>query len=49
MIQRITPTEAQAEPWFVIWTESRAAKKVEQRIATLGLSPWLPVVKERHR
>jgi transcription antitermination factor NusG len=33
----------------VIWTESRAEKKVEARIAALGLSPWLPTVKERHR
>lgn len=35
--------------WFVIWTQSRAEKKVEQRIAALGLSPWLPVVTERRR
>jgi transcription antitermination factor NusG len=33
----------------VIWTESRAEKKVEGRIAALGLSPWLPTVKERRR
>lgn len=41
--------EAQPDSWFVIWTESRAEKKVEARIAALGLSPWLPTVKERHR
>jgi transcriptional antiterminator NusG len=41
--------DAQADSWFVIWTESRAEKKVEQRIAALGLSPWLPTVKERRR
>lgn len=35
--------------WFVIWTESRAEKKVESRIAALGLSPWLPTVTQRHR
>ena len=40
---------AYADAWFVIWTESRAEKKVEKRIAALGLSPWLPTVKERHR
>lgn len=40
---------AYADSWFVIWTESRAEKKVEKRIAALGLSPWLPTVKERHR
>ena len=35
--------------WFVIWTESRAEKKVEKRMAALGLNPWLPIVKESHR
>lgn len=41
--------EAQTDSWFVIWTESRAEKKVEARIAALGLSAWLPTVTERHR
>ena len=41
--------KAQLDSWFVIWTESRAEKKVEARIAALGLTPWLPTVKERHR
>jgi transcriptional antiterminator NusG len=49
MIQRANDSEAQADPWFVIWAESRAEKKVEKRMAALGLSPWLPLVKERHR
>ena len=49
MIQRSDTPEAKTGPWFVIWAESRAEKKVEKRIATLGLSPWLPIVKERHR
>jgi transcriptional antiterminator NusG len=49
MIQRADNPETQTGPWFVIWAESRAEKKVEKRIAALGLSPWLPVVKERHR
>jgi transcriptional antiterminator RfaH len=35
--------------WFVVWTESRAEKKVESRIAALGLEPWLPTVTERRR
>ncbi len=43
-----TPTESSGG-WFVIWTESRAEKKVEQRFAALGLSPWLPIIKERRR
>ena len=49
MIHSASSQEAQPDSWFVIWTESRAEKKVEARIAALGLSPWLPTVKERHR
>ena len=49
MIQRDATSEVQTGPWFVIWAESRAEKKVEKRIAALGLSAWLPIVKERHR
>jgi len=49
MIRSASSHEAQPDSWFVIWTESRAEKKVEARIAALGLSPWLPTVKERHR
>jgi hypothetical protein len=49
MIQRIDNPEPPTGPWFVIWAESRAEKRVEQRIAALGLAPWLPIVKERHR
>jgi len=41
--------EEEPDSWFVIWTASRAEKKVEARIAALGLTPWLPTVKERHR
>lgn len=35
--------------WFVIWTRSRAEKSVRARIEALGLTAWLPTVKERHR
>src|SRR5260370_23175333 len=49
MIQRVDSAEAQNGPWFVIWAESRAEKKVEKRLGAMGLSPWLPVVKERNR
>jgi transcription antitermination factor NusG len=38
-----------AEGWFVVWTESRAEKRVESRIAAKGLEPWLPKVTERHK
>lgn len=49
MIRHIDTPEVLTNPWFVIWTESRAEKRVEQRIGAMGLSPWLPMVKERHR
>jgi transcriptional antiterminator NusG len=49
MIQRADTHEDRAGPWFVIWAESRAEKRVEKRMEALGLSPWLPIVKERHR
>ena len=49
MTQSSKSQNIQRDSWFVIWTESRAEKKVEGRIAALGLSPWLPTVKERHR
>jgi transcription antitermination factor NusG len=49
MMDSVSSNKAQADSWFVIWTESRAEKKVEARLAALGLSPWLPAVKVRHR
>jgi transcription antitermination factor NusG len=49
MDQYANTHDACPDSWFVIWTESRAEKKVEARIAALGLSPWLPTVTERHR
>lgn len=41
--------EALSDSWFVVWTESRAEKKVEGRLAAMGLSPWLPTITERRR
>jgi transcription antitermination factor NusG len=49
MSETQTISETENSPWFVIWAGSRAEKKVEQRLQALGMSPWLPVVKERHR
>lgn len=49
MSQCAEASDAQAGRWFVVWAESRAEKKVEKRLAALGLVPWLPVVTERHR
>lgn len=49
MIDSICPQDDPSPSWVVIWSESRAEKKVERRIAALGLSPWLPTIRERHR
>ena len=49
MVDSASTHEARPDSWFLIWTESRAEKKVEARIAAMGLSPWLPTVTERHR
>lgn len=49
MITGDNPTEAQPRRWFVIWAESRAEKQVAKRAAALGLDPWLPTIRERHR
>jgi transcription antitermination factor NusG len=49
MSQSADTIENQSGSWFVIWAESRAEKKVAQRMIDLGLSAWLPIVKERHR
>lgn len=35
--------------WLVVWTESRAEKKVASRMAALGLEVWVPTVTERRR
>ena len=49
MNQSASSHKPQTDSWFVIWTESRAEKKVEARIAALGLSAWLPTIRERRR
>jgi transcription antitermination factor NusG len=49
MIDSVSSTEAAAGSWLVIWTESRAEKKVASRIAAQGIESWLPTVTERHR
>lgn len=35
--------------WLVVWTESRAEKKVLSRIAAKGMDAWLPTIRERRR
>lgn len=41
--------DAPPDSWIVVWTESRAEKKVEGRLAAMGLSSWLPTITERRR
>ena len=45
----IESATAESEGWFVVWTESRAEKQVESRIAAKGIEPWLPKVIERRK
>jgi len=49
MLLAADPTALPSQPWFVVWTHARAEKRVAQRIASLGLPTWLPIVRERHR
>jgi transcription termination/antitermination protein NusG len=42
-------SDQSATGWFVIWTESRAEKKVASRIEAQGMESWMPTVTERHR
>lgn len=49
MTEYADPFETPRGLWCVVWTESRAEKKVAERIATMGLSSWLPTVTERRR
>lgn len=43
------PTAVTNGGWWVVWTASRAEKRVASRIASLGIEAWLPTVTERHR
>lgn len=42
-------TVATVAPWYVVWSEARAEKKVAERLAAKGFQVWLPTVTERHR
>jgi transcriptional antiterminator RfaH len=44
-----TSVDGRSSGWLVLWTESRAEKKVASRVAAQGIEPWLPTVTERHR
>ncbi|CAN5349374.1 UpxY family transcription antiterminator [soil metagenome] len=42
-------TSGREDGWLVVWTGSRAERKVEARIVAMGIEAWLPTVTERHR
>lgn len=44
-----TRTTEKTEGWFVVWTESRAEKKVGARLATQGIEQWVPTLTQRRR
>ena len=49
MIDREPSHSTESRPWLVLWTESRAEKQVERRLGALGMTPWLPLVRERRK
>lgn len=49
MMPSVDNSEKATGTWVVIWSESRAEKKVSNRLHSMGLSVWLPIVTERHR
>lgn len=49
MINAAGSQDGQPDSWFVIWTESRDERKVEERTAALSFSAWLPTITERRR
>lgn len=42
-------TAAPTDPWFVVWTEARAEKKVAERFGAAGHHVWLPTYTSRRR
>jgi transcription antitermination factor NusG len=36
-------------PWYVVWSEARAEKKVAERLAAKGFGVWLPTVTSKRR
>jgi transcription antitermination factor NusG len=44
-----SPAVAGETGWLVVWTASRAEKKVESRLAAIGAEVWLPTVTEKRR
>lgn len=49
MSDAIRDTQNSSMGWFVVWTESRAERKVASRIEAQGIESWMPTLTERHR
>lgn len=42
-------SSSKSSSWLVVWTESRAEKKVVSRASAQGIECWLPATTQRHR
>ena len=40
----LSPVSHEDSPWYVIWSEARAEKKVAERLSAKGYAVWLPTV-----
>lgn len=52
VVSRLTsPTDHHppGPPWYVLWSEARAEKKVAERLAAKGCEVWLPTATERRQ
>jgi transcription antitermination factor NusG len=45
----MSPSSHADSPWYVVWSEARAEKKVAERLSAKGFSVWLPTVTEKNR
>lgn len=43
------PTPPHEDAWVVLWTQARAEKMVESRLAVRGIEPWLPKFTDRRQ
>lgn len=45
----INMLKTKTKKWYVLYTASRAEKKVADRLALSGLESYLPIIKEKHK
>jgi transcription antitermination factor NusG len=49
-LSNLPPIDAgEPHPWYVVWSEARAEKKVAERLAAKGYGVWLPTVTTKRR